>query len=181
MTTNQCKKIKVSCAQGFTLPETLLAIAILMIAIVGPISLIGDAIHRSYYAKDQVIAINLAQEGIEAVRKVRDSNLLALLAWDASLGVGDYTIDTGSLAGSSAAMVIPCGTCLGLPQPVVIDALGLYRQNVVGGSPTVFSRIVSISTVPLNLNERKVTSLVTWRTGGETGTISVSEYLFKTL
>ena len=61
-----------SAQRGFTLVETLIAIAILLIAVVGPISLIGDALHKLYYAKDQMIAINLAQEGIEVVRQRRD-------------------------------------------------------------------------------------------------------------
>ena len=62
--------------RGFTLLETLVAISILLIAVVGPMSIIGRSLPQSAYARDHAIAVNLAQEGIEAVRQKRDSNML---------------------------------------------------------------------------------------------------------
>lgn len=178
MTINKFKKSKKMHGAGFTLIETLVAISILLIAIVGPISLIGDALHRSYYAKDEMIAINLAQEGVEAVRRVRDSNMLGAVSWLTNLANGDYLIDAGSIAGSPATFLIPCGSCAGSPQPVYFHtATGLYRQGAVY-DPTQFSRVVTIS--GSGASERKATATVTWRTGGGTGSVSAWGHIFKT-
>lgn len=155
---------------GFTLVESLVAISILLIAVVGPISIIGDALHKLYYAKDETIAINIAQEGIEAVRQVRDSNMLAAITWDTGLAAGDYVVDA-----NGATLVTLCGpTCA--VQPVYLDAQGFYQQSTAA-TTTPFGRIVTIESI--GTDERRITSTVTWRTGGDTGTISVTEYLFK--
>lgn len=163
---------------GFTLIETLIAVTILLIAVVGPIALIGDSIRKMYYARDEALAINLAQEGIEMVRQVRDSNMLSGSAWLTTLADGTYMIDAGNfMAGSPSTFVIYCGAVC-IPQPIYIDsATGLYRQGTVFTS-TRFSRIVTISGAGLPANERQVTSTVTWLTGGSTGSVSVSEYVF---
>lgn len=150
--------------------ETLVAIAILLIAVVGPISLIGDALHKLYYAKDQMIAINLAQEGIEVVRQVRDTNMLGGVGTDIFiLSSPSYYVVDASLASLS--------TSVGNQQPVILDA-GLYKQGVAG-MPTQFTRLVTIESVGSGATERKVTSKVEWKTGGQAGTITVTEYLFK--
>lgn len=168
--------------EAFTLIETLVAVSILLIAIIGPISLIGDALHRIYYAKDEMIAINLAQEGVEAVRRVRDTNMLGGGTspgnWLADLGNGDYIVDVGNIAGTASSFLAPCGGCAGLPQPVYFDTTtGLYRQGSVY-DPTQFSRVVTIS--GSGVSERMVTATVTWRTGGGTGSVSAWGYIFKT-
>src|SRR5438046_1665614 len=61
---------------GFTIIETLVAIAILLLAIVGPLSIASTSLNSAYYAKDQVTAFYLAQEGIEYMRFLRDTNSL---------------------------------------------------------------------------------------------------------
>ncbi|MFZ2831898.1 MAG: prepilin-type N-terminal cleavage/methylation domain-containing protein [Minisyncoccia bacterium] len=179
MTTN----ISNNSREGFTLVETLVAIAILLIAVVGPISLIGNAIHNLYYAKDEMIAINLAQEGIEVVRQKRDSNLLSNTAWDTGFApvaggaVKDYIVDatTGTL--TACTIVTPCGVT---QTPVYLDTTtGFYKQAStppVGPIKTQFSRRISVSGIG---NERAVTTTVIWKTGGTNGTVSVSENIFK--
>ena len=64
--------IQYSSNRGFTLMETLVAISILLIAVVAPMSTIGGALSFIYIARDQMIAVNFAQEGIEVVRQKRD-------------------------------------------------------------------------------------------------------------
>src|SRR5665213_1019796 len=63
--------------RGFTLVETLAAISLITIAIVAPMALTVQSLQAAYYARDQITASNLAQEGIEAIRSVRDGNILA--------------------------------------------------------------------------------------------------------
>lgn len=63
--------------KGFTILETLVAISIILIAITGPIDIIGQALKNSYYSRDQITAFYLAQEAIEYARNQRDDNALA--------------------------------------------------------------------------------------------------------
>lgn len=53
--------------QGFSLVETLVAITILLIVIVGPITLVANSARSTAFANDQVIAFFLAQEGVEFI------------------------------------------------------------------------------------------------------------------
>jgi hypothetical protein len=57
---------------GLTMVETLVAISILTIAVIGPLGIIAQALHTSYYTRDQMTAYYLAQEAIEYVRNLRD-------------------------------------------------------------------------------------------------------------
>lgn len=160
---------------GFTLLETLVAIAILLIAVVGPISLIGNSLQQIYYARDQMAAINLAQEGLDVVRQMRDSNKLAGGSWTTGFTTdGDYVVDPYLLISGGVPLII-CNSC---SQLVVFDTTNeVYRQSFAGNA-TPFSRVVNVSSTGLNSEERKVTSTVTWKTGNQTGTLVVSGYLF---
>ena len=62
--------------KGFTLIETLIAITILTLSIVGPFQVVQSVLLSSYNARDQLIAAGLAQDGIEYIRMIRDSNYL---------------------------------------------------------------------------------------------------------
>ncbi len=51
--------------KGFTLIETFVAITVLMIAVLGPMTLLSRALQESRYLRDQMTASYLAQEGVE--------------------------------------------------------------------------------------------------------------------
>jgi len=58
--------------KGFTLIETLVAIAIIMVAITGPFVATENSINAVTVAHDKSIAVFLAQEGIEYIHAIRD-------------------------------------------------------------------------------------------------------------
>src|SRR3954462_4723522 len=62
--------------RGFTLLETMVAVTLLAVAIVAPMSLTVQSLTSAYYARDEVTAFYLAQEGVESVRDFRDNNIL---------------------------------------------------------------------------------------------------------
>lgn len=65
---------------GFSLVETLVAITILLIVIVGPMTIVSSAARSTSFASEQVTAFFLAQEGAELVEKVRNDLLLEYFA-----------------------------------------------------------------------------------------------------
>ncbi len=62
--------------EGFTLLETLVAVSIFSVALIGIMSVLGSGISNTNYVKQKMIATYLAQEGVEYVRNMRDTEVL---------------------------------------------------------------------------------------------------------
>lgn len=71
---------------GYSLVETLVAVSILLLSIVGPMTIAAKGIQTGIFVGDQTVAIFLAQEEIESVMAVRNEYALANLGtsnvWD---------------------------------------------------------------------------------------------------
>jgi len=65
--------------KGYSLIEVLVAISILLIALVGPMTIAAKGIQSSIFVREQTIAISLAQEGIEAFIAARNDAALQAL------------------------------------------------------------------------------------------------------
>lgn len=61
---------------GFTLVEALVAIALIASGIVGAMSLSTRSVFNAGRLKYHLVAVNLAQEGIEMIRLIRENNVL---------------------------------------------------------------------------------------------------------
>jgi len=79
------RETKISVATGFTLVETLVAVSILLVVIIGPMTIAMKGMQNGYFANEQTTAVFLAQEALESVKKVRDDYALQVL----DLGTGD--------------------------------------------------------------------------------------------
>jgi type II secretory pathway pseudopilin PulG len=66
----------VSQQTGFTLVETLVAITVLLLVVIGPLTIAQKGIQSAYYATEQTTAVFLAQEAIEGLREMRDASAL---------------------------------------------------------------------------------------------------------
>jgi prepilin-type N-terminal cleavage/methylation domain-containing protein len=156
---------------GFTLIETLVAIALLVIAIVAPMSLVAQSLTTAFYARDQVAAYSLAQEGIEAVRAVRDGNILANATTGASNDLlasipinQDFTIDA-TQPGATGIASCGIGTC-----PLLkVDGNGNLYGYTSGWADTKFRRTIRANykgpgTINSGQDEIRVTVTVTWET-----------------
>ena len=69
-----CQTIPSRHKQGFTFVETLVAITILLVAVVAPMSLAQNGIVAARLAQDQIVAFYLAQEALEIVKNLRDNH-----------------------------------------------------------------------------------------------------------
>jgi type II secretory pathway pseudopilin PulG len=172
--------------KAFTLVETMVAIAILMIAILGPMDIASSGLRDSLLARDQATAYYLAQEGIEYVRYVRDYNFLQTsngvggLAW--LTGLGDITTSTecfssygctidslsfftGYINGNPAGFVNSCNSSGCIPLNFNTGGEDYYTQ-ASGGNQTKFTRTIKIvPVVGAETREVQVRSNVSWQSG----------------
>ncbi len=192
---------------GFTLIETLLAILILSVAIAGPLTIASKGLSAELVAKDQTTAYYLAQDAVEYVRFVRDSNLLAgNTDWMAGLdGSSNGHTNTGSSGSgydctnySNYACIVDsiqdttsrC-TALLCSAPLKYDAVVSYQYGYSAGSNTIFTRSVLITCIDsttnnptsscssTNVHEAIVKVTVQWvDAGGVTRQVVISENLF---
>ena len=170
-------------SKGFTLIETMIAVSILVLAILGPLTIASNALHSAYYASDQVTAFYLAQEGIEYARSVRDNNLFynqthpGGRVWDQGLEVCDQNRDGYVFCGLDSNNAFSAGTKVlfncDFVSPncrILQDSTGAFHQNGSGSgaglTPTNFYRTITVRQMPGNNgNEDKITVQVTWKTG----------------
>ena len=181
---------------GFTLLETIVAFAVIFAALVGPVSLITRGLIDVTFAKNKLIALNLAQEGIELVRLTRDNNILCdyldggaegSWRWDHEPGGGGGNVLDPQSEGNPTTLrtdMSPdfndleeddCGPYevrspdfrnLGSNPLLQIDSQGFYQYD--SGSESPFRRTISIDmrTVGAGLNRMEITSEVTWTERG---------------
>ena len=161
-------KIKVK--KGFTLLEVITAVFVVMVGIGGTVTLINQTVRFSQTVSSKLIASYLAQEGIEIVKNIRDSNFLNIHKtgngnWDDGLAQGDWEADYNTQ---------------GLSQPYTtgnylnIDASGSYGYSF--GAPTEFKRKINIS---INGEIREVRIFVIWEEKGQTYEVVAQENLYQ--
>ena len=78
--------IRLRTSRGFTLLETLVAISILMVAIVAPITIAQRGLSSAVYSKNQMIAAYLAQDAIEYIKNKRDEVVIKNINNNLDLG-----------------------------------------------------------------------------------------------
>ena len=174
--------------RGFTLVETLVALAIFSASIVGMLVILGGGISNTTFVKGKTIATYLSQEGIELTRNLRDSYTLDGRGW--SQFYGDYgDISTGicntvcqiesDRQSQMATNVFPCAA-LQLCQPLNYDTVtGFYQHLATSNTqPVPFTRVLYITPRGSGSDELHVRSVVTWNYQGQPYSVESSTNLF---
>lgn len=160
-------------SEGFTLVETLVAVAILTLAFLAPFQAIQSVTSQTRIAKDQLIAASLAQEGLEYIRFMRDNNYLAnpatftsgnlqLHGLDGSSGpdcTGTHKCTVDTTVALSSAVASCSSTCV----PLYISPDGYYTQVSSGNTQSLFTRSV---TVAQHAGYESATVTVSWNDHG---------------
>lgn len=160
--------------RGFTLVEALVAIFILTMGLIPSLSIILLANSFNFSIRNNLIAANLAQEGVEVVRAIRDTNWFNNRAFDAGLAPGIYRVQYNSEADGLNTFLLPED---GNP-PLLIEN-GMY--NYTSGKDTTFKRRILIDkdTSLAGCNcELRVIVEVEWPERKRTKTAIIESHLF---
>ena len=165
-----------SSQRGFTIIESLVALAILSLALTPMLVVVTMSSRIATSVKNNLVAALLAQEGIEVIRAIRDTNWLN--------GQLFYTgLNEDAETGTTKDGLVQYNTT-GSLLPYNADAK-LYLDNVSGiysydsspsSSPTIFTRKMSVTKI--SDAELKIVSEVTWNEPPRLKIISVESHLF---
>lgn len=188
---------------GFTLLETVIAVGILSAAVLGPLALIAQSLFGFPFAKNKLIALNLAQEGVELVRVIRDQNLQCVFnetpgwQWDRNFNGSGTIQGTGKMIDATSDIIVSCpgiatltinnpdmptsGTCN--TARLKLDSADRYGYG--SGTDTAFSRCLDITnpggadpgSIPSS-DMLDVASAVSWREHGISRSIVLKTRLY---
>ncbi|MCA9363461.1 prepilin-type N-terminal cleavage/methylation domain-containing protein, partial [Candidatus Kaiserbacteria bacterium] len=193
----QGPQLKSQC-QGFSLVETLVAITILLLVIIGPMRISTSTARSTSFASEQVTAFFLAQEGVEIVQNTRDKSMLEQLNGDTADGWDDVMnpssgIFTNCFSSNGCNMHFHPGAEGTLDHVDECDGGNALREckmyistsdvrskftHHTGGEETPFRRRIYLEEI--NDHEVQVRSVVDWRTGSirDSQQVEVETYLF---
>ena len=144
---------------GFTVLEALIAISIIVIGVGGVFGLTSRTVADSSANNNKLVAVYLAQEGIEIVRNIRDTNYLKIrqavpgAAWDDGIILPGNDCATWCEADYNDAAL--SGVVAGL-NPLQRDGnTSIYSYD--GGSATPFTREIKATAVGVGKIEVEVT------------------------
>lgn len=152
---------------GFTLIEVLTVVAIFFLGILGAFTLSLNNLNQVKDNFNRVAAADLAREGIEIIRNIRDTNWLYRDAnidsdsavpglqfydWDTNLDQAavfrvDYSLDYST---TEITAISGCGSilnaCIQRPETqLYVDASSRYAHS--GVKPTIFKRAISLTAI----------------------------------
>lgn len=158
------KNKKLNSKKGFTIIESLVAVAILVTAIIGTMSAAQSGLSSYIFSKDQIISFYLAQEGFEQLRNIRDENRLNGRNWlyGVAMSSGDpcYFGSTCTVSPVETSVPTRCnGTCSKLRQDA---STGFFGYNS-SWAETNFRREISLNSI--SATEIGITVTVSWNKG----------------
>lgn len=186
-----CSMFHVPFRRGFTIVETMVAIAILLLSITAPLTIAEKGLASAEAARHEITAFYLAQEGLEYVRNLRDTNALSGLGGGANwlqdlnqcLTAGGCGIDTTEA--SPGQQITGCNQnnddCrlwqyTGNASSPLFGIFG--HRTTSGWAPTNMTRKIHISDIQTSI-EAKVEVTVTWVAGSlGARTLTVKENIF---
>lgn len=166
--------------KGFTLIEAIVAIGVISIGFVGSLVLLSKASSQASTIKDRVVVAHLAEEGIEVIRNIRDTNWLKGFEWRTGLpdtgsnfGVVDYnsaSVDTSDTSESRK--------CLNWDG-------NFYKHAAapVYACSTSFKRQIKLTTLTENISGQivdylEVKSIVEWKEKGIVKSLTAIDHLY---
>lgn len=178
---------------GYSFVEVLVAIAILLVSIVGPLTIASTGLRNAQFAREQNIAFFLAQEGLEGVVFLRERAGIQNIddssrsTWDWVSNAATFSLPDACFAGS------PCRLNLDNITPQTrftecnpVSECDLYLQSTgeiryshsSAGEDTPFNRQIFFTEV--GNNALRVRSVVSWHASAFSATreVELETYIY---
>ncbi len=176
---------------GFTLLETIVAVAILMVAIGSAFGLAPEGLVGARFAKNQTTATYLAQEVLESIHNARDNAMYFSPSEDPLNWLSGFAQCIGVKCTINAIDLVftPCSaTCPPLKAVTTSDGGSAYGNGGFFDSDpsvvsTIFTRSVTVqkvqnTTIGRDDTEALVTVSVTWKEGSVTKDTRIEDTIF---
>jgi hypothetical protein len=163
------------------------AVMILATAIAGPLSIASRSLTNSLVAKNQITAFFLAQDAVEYVRFVRDSNTLKGADWVTGAGGSSAGVDlspcataNGCYADSTSNSPASPSACAATCSVMNYDSTNVRYTYATGSgiAASIFTRQIRLTSI--STNEYNLSVTVSWvDSGAVTRSVSVNENIFQ--
>ncbi len=179
--------------RGFTLIESLVAVAVLSTSILGAFTAVQSSLRNSISTKDQITAFYLIQEAMEFIKNTRDENALYTIANPSTprswlYGLSSATADPCWYGGggtnqkvcridSPNKTTVYCGDAFGSCPLLKQDSVTRLFGHSAGWTDTIFRREIQFTNISLD-REVVVRIRVSWTNRGVSKTVEVSQTLF---
>mgnify|MGYP001561693741 FL=1 len=158
-------------APGFTLIETLIAITLITVVISAVTGLILSTLLANQRILHSLQGMYLAQESLEAVRFMRDSNWLQNYSWNGGSLLWGSDFDMGTESQLNLFLTDEaCPPCFGL-------ARSAEDSIVTDDSGFEYTRALSFKPVTDLQDVVEVTATVSWEERGIARSVELSTYL----
>jgi prepilin-type N-terminal cleavage/methylation domain-containing protein len=148
--------------KGFSFMEVMVSIFVLSVGITAVLFLMVKNIKSSIDSRNSIIASELAQEGVELIRNIRDNNManaeedvFESLSYPLNPMIFKIDYNPNSISGGSISWFSNSN-----PGKLYYNNSGYYSNS--GGVETRFARIIKIEKVGVDEDMLKVSSYVTW-------------------
>lgn len=160
------KKLLKQKNKGFTIIESLVAITILVVAVIGATSAVQTGISSYIFSKDQITAFYLAQEGLEQLRNIRDENHLNDNDWLAGIAQNSddpcYFGEACTVSPVETSATIHCSSIGSCPFLREDESTGFFGYDA-SWPLTKFKREIVLTSV--NADEISAQVTVSWSKG----------------
>lgn len=125
--------------RAFSIAEVMLSVFVLSVGLLAVVKLMSESLNYSYDNNDSIIASELAQEGIELVRNVRDNDIVA-----GNTGFTAFRNDDRHCRIDWNSSNLGCDNNIGYSNRYVLQYRDGRYTNTASGASGKFSRYVHI-------------------------------------
>ncbi|MBU1019020.1 MAG: prepilin-type N-terminal cleavage/methylation domain-containing protein [Patescibacteria group bacterium] len=162
--------------EGFTLIEILIGVSIIAVTMTAMTNLVIVSMRANTFNMNTLQAYYLAEEGLEAMRNMRDSNWMQNYGWNMGEGF-ECGMEGGSYRFTASKGDPWTLTLNGDPQLYEVDNVSHMSFSHSGGKESAFSRYILVEYEECESGAAKISSVVEWSERGNDQNITLTTYL----
>ncbi len=166
---------------AFSLLETIVVLFIVAVGLVSILSLTVDSLRAQNLNRSNLVAYNLAIEGIELVKNIRDTNFIlnsstTPVFWnkniEGSVAGMRYKVDYANYTPVNVSNISECRLQL------TTGADPNFYIHQAGLPDSAYSRMITVTSADSDPASSTVSSLVEWLDGGQTYQLELTTMLY---